>query len=408
MLRSGLLGGLVLAVMLPVGGTSVGGGGEGGGTEASGPSLTVYVGNLALVRQEVERVLEPGAHTVRVDGLPTNIDASSLIVLNDGITLLGVHGQRNYQDPASGPGASLELDLEVGRRVPHLQLAYLTTGLNWSADYAVIVTRDDASARVDGYATVANNSGTSYGDAEVQLLAGTIQRGRGPMQPPAARRAEAFEEMAAAPELQEAAFGDYHLYTVSTPLTLRAGESRRIRLLGAGSVETRKEYTFSHSANYYRQSPEPLTQPVVVSYRIERGEESEFGGVPLPGGQVRMLQRDEAGRVQLLGMTVIPNTPKGEDLRLITGYAFDIVGTRTQTDYERPAGNVYESAWRVELRNRSGSDATVQVIEGLSGDWSIVESSHRWEKLSAGAVRFELNVPAGGDRVLEYRVSVRS
>ncbi|UCC49061.1 MAG: DUF4139 domain-containing protein [Gemmatimonadota bacterium] len=404
MLRSGLLGGLALAVMLPLGAVSVGG----GGTGTTGPSLTIYTGNLALARQEVERTLEPGAHTVRVDGLPTNIDASSLIVLNDGATLQGVHGQRNYQDPASGPGTSLELDLEVQRRVERLELAYLTTGLNWSASYALVVARDDASARVDGYATVANNSGTSYEEAEVQLLAGTIQRGRGRFEPAAPLRAEAFEEMAAAPELQEAAFADYHVYTVSTPLTLRAGESRRIRLLGAGSVRTRKEYTFSHSANYYRQSPEPLTQPVVISYRIERGEESEFGGVPLPGGQVRLLQRDEVGRIQLLGIATIPNTPRGEDLRLVTGHAFDIVGTRTQTDYERPAGNVYESGWKVEVRNRSGSDVTVQVIEQLSGDWSIVESSQRWEKLSAGAVRFFLDVPAGGESVLEYRVSVRT
>jgi hypothetical protein len=215
-------------------------------------------------------------------------------------------------------------------------------------------------------------------------------------------------EEAAAPELQEAAFGDYHLYTVSTPLTLRAGESRRIRLLGAEAVRTRKEYTFSHSANYRRQSPEPLTRPVAVSYGIERAEDSEFGGVPLPGGQVRMLQRDEEGRVQLLGIAAIPNTPKGEELRLSTGYAFDIVGTRTQTDYRRPSGNVHEAAWKVELRNRGGSAVTVQVIEQLSGDWSIVESSQRWEKLSAGAVRFRVDVAAGGVSVLEYRVSVKT
>jgi hypothetical protein len=407
MLRSGLLGGLALAVMLPAGAARVGGGVDGPGMPAMGPSLTVYMGNLALVRQQVERLLEPGAHTVRVDGLPTNLDASSLIVLSEGVTLQGVHGQRNYQEPATGPGASLELDLDVRRRVQRLELAYLTTGLSWSADYAVIIARDDASARVDGYATLANNSGTTYEGAELQLLAGSIQRGRGRFEPPAARMAQALEE-AAAPELQEAAFGDYHLYTVSTPLTLRAGESRRIRLLGAEAVRTRKEYTFSHSANYRRQSPEPLTRPVAVSYGIERAEDSEFGGVPLPGGQVRMLQRDEEGRVQLLGIAAIPNTPKGEELRLSTGYAFDIVGTRTQTDYRRPSGNVHEAAWKVELRNRGGSAVTVQVIEQLSGDWSIVESSQRWEKLSAGAVRFRVDVAAGGVSVLEYRVSVKT
>ena len=100
--------------------------------------------------------------------------------------------------------------------------------------------------------------------------------------------------------------------------------------------------------------------------------------------------------------------PKGVALHVTTGFAFDIVGTRTQTDYSRPGGNVYESAWKVELKNASDDDVTVQVIDRLSGDWTILESSHEAEKISAGAVRFEVDIAAGGSSVLEYRISVRS
>ncbi|MEE9132793.1 MAG: hypothetical protein V3U13_04465 [Gemmatimonadota bacterium] len=381
-------------------------GGAGGGE--SRPSLTIYAGNMALVRRDLDRVITPGIHTVRIDGLPTNIDPSSLIVLNEGVTLLGAHGFRSYQDAASGSGASMDLDLEVERQVERLQLAFLTTGLNWSADYSMVIARDDASARVDGYATLVNGSGTGYEDAEVQLLAGTIQRGGRGRFEAADFRALAMERDDVAPRFQEAAFGDYHLYTISTPLSLRAGESRRIRLVGAASVKTHKEYIFSNSVAYHQQYPEPLTRPVSVGYRIERPQGTELGDVPLPGGQVRMLQRDEAGRIQLLGIATIANTPEGEDLRLGTGFAFDIVGTRTQTDYKRPGNGVYESAWKIELRNKSDSDVTVQVIEQLSGDWRIVESTHRSEKLSAGAARFQLDVPAGGEATLEYRIQVRS
>ena len=90
------------------------------------------------------------------------------------------------------------------------------------------------------------------------------------------------------------------------------------------------------------------------------------------------------------------------------GLAFDVVGTRVQTDFERPAGNVYESAWKIDLRNATASDVTVHVIEQLRGDWEIVESTHRYERLSAGAVRFFVDVAAEGEAVLEYRVSVRT
>ncbi len=328
-------------------------------------------------------------------------------MLNPGVTLLGAHGFRTYQDATSGPRASIDLDLEVERRVETLRLAYLTSGLSWTADYAVLVSSDERSARVDGYASVRNNSGATYDAAEVQLLAGTIHRGSAGDMRVDALRAVALEQDRA-PGLERAAFGDYHLYTVSEPLSLRSGEMRRIRLVGVAMARVEKIYTFSHTAVYHRAAGEPLTQPVTTSYRIARPEESDLGAIPLPAGQVRVYRADDAGRLQLLGMAAIGNMPKGRDLHVTTGLAFDIVGTRTQTDYSRRGGNVYESAWKIELGNASEDDVTVEVIERLSGDWTIMESTHTAEKLSATAVRFRVEIPAGGRSVLEYRVSVRT
>ena len=380
--------------------------------QSSSMSLTIYSQNLALVRTDLERVLGSGEHTLRLDGLPTNFDQASLMVLNPEVTLLGAHGFRTYQGATSGSGAAVEIDIEVAEQVDHLDLAFLTCGMSWSASYAMIVAPDDRSARVDGHATVVNNSGTRFDGAEVQLLAGTINQATavgGRMRYAMMDEMRVMSQLAAeAPAMTEGAFGGYHLYTVSTPLSLLPGESRRIRMWGADEVETIKEYVFAHSFNYYQQYPEPMVQPVVVRYRVERPEGTDFGDVPLPAGQVRIYQPDEDGRVQLLGIAAIANTPKEQELRLPIGFAFDIVGTRTQTDYTHPQGNVYESEWRVELVNESDEDVTVQVIEQITGDWTILRSTHPAEELSAGAVRFNVKVPAGGEAELVYRVSVRT
>ncbi len=394
--------------LLPVAVLSVlvsSGAAPGGAVRGPDPvSLTVYTGNMALVRQRVDRAVGAGQRTVRVDGLPRSVDPSSVIVLNPGVTLLGAHGYRTYEGPA-GPGASLDLDLEVARPVEALELAYLTSGLSWKADYAMIVARGDEAARIDGYATVSNGSGTDYENAELQLLAGTVRRGR--MESMARVAAEEAPAKSVAPRLEGAAFADYHIYTIPTPISIRSGESRRIRLTGAGRVRTTKLYTLAQAVSYQRRYAGALIAPVSVSYRVERGEGSEFGREPLPAGQVRIFQRDESGRVQLLGVAAIGNTPRGRDLQLEVGQAFDIVGRRVQTDYNRLGANVYESAWKVELTNGSEADVEVRVVEQLPGDWEIVESSHRYEKLSASAVRFTVPVPAGGSAVLTYRVQVR-
>ena len=43
-------------------------------------SLTIYSQNLALVRTGLDRILEPGNHTVQIDGLPTNFDQNTMMV----------------------------------------------------------------------------------------------------------------------------------------------------------------------------------------------------------------------------------------------------------------------------------------------------------------------------------------
>jgi len=382
------------------------------GSQAAAPSLTIYTQNLALVRAGLDRILEPGAHTVRVDGLPTNFQQDTLMILDPEVTLLGTHGFVTYQGATTGPGASVNLDVDVAARVDRLSLAFLTGGMGWSTSYTMVVAPDDASARIDGYATILNNSGARFDGAEIQLLAGTINQAGvsgGRVYEMMVDEMRARSELGAqAPAMTEAGFGGYHLYTVSEPLSLLAGESRRIRMWGAESVSTTKEYLLAQSFNYYQQYPEPMIQPVTARYRVDRPAGTEFGDVPLPAGQVRIFQADDAGRLQLLGIAAIANTPTGQELYLTTGHAFDIIATRTQIDYSRPQSNVHESEWRIELTNESDEDVTVQVLERLSGDWTIVRSSHTPEELSAGTVLFRVEVPAGGEATLTYRVSVRS
>ena len=62
----------------------------------------------------------------------------------------------------------------------------------------------------------------------------------------------------------------------------------------------------------------------------------------LPRGRVRLYQEDVDGAALLIGEDQIDHTPKGEQLRLYVGDAFDIVGERIQTDFRRPSENSLE------------------------------------------------------------------
>lgn len=372
--------------------------------------LTIYMQNTALVRATVDRPVQAGESTIRVDGLPGNMDPTSLVVLDPEATLLGVHGRRNYQSAEEGNAISLALDLSADRALDGLRLAYLTRGMSWNPSYTMIVSPDDASAGIDGYATVSNNSGTGYEGAAVQLLAGTVNLDGGGTPRPMARQEAMAADMAAtgAPQISGQAFSGYHLYDVDTPITLLTGAERRIRLLGARSVPVSREYVLPGEVSYRQQTGEPRSQEAFFRYRVERPEGTSFADLPVPGGTVRMYQPDDEGRLQLLGADGIPNTPAGEEILLTVGRAFDIQGTRTQTAFERPGEDLYESAWRIELVNRSDEAVTVQVIETIQGDWEILQSSHEAERLSASRARFDVRVPADGEATLTYRVRLET
>src|SRR6201998_261772 len=63
-----------------------------------------------------------------------------------------------------------------GPKKQQIEASYLANNLSWNADYVLTVARDDKSADLDGWVTVANNSGTAFRNARLQLVTGDVNR----------------------------------------------------------------------------------------------------------------------------------------------------------------------------------------------------------------------------------------
>src|SRR5271169_201598 len=68
-----------------------------------------------------------------------------------------------------------------GARKQSIETSYLANNLSWNADYVLTVARDDKAADLDGWVTLANNSGTAFHNARLQLVAGELNRIQEPM-----------------------------------------------------------------------------------------------------------------------------------------------------------------------------------------------------------------------------------
>jgi hypothetical protein len=130
-------------------------------------------------------------------------------------------------------------------------------------------------------------------------------------------------------------------------------------------------------------------------------------GMPLPAGIVRVYKRDPSGAQQFVGEDRIDHTPRDETVRSKLGEAVDGVGDRRQMDYDVLGSCVSESSWQIDLRNHKDEAGVIEVMEPVGGDWEILSSSHRAQKLDAHTFKFVVEVPARGAEEVTYRVRVR-
>ena len=294
-----------------------------------------------------------------------------------------------------------------------LELSYLTGGLSWKADYVAELNADDSGVDLNGWVTLTNQSGTAYGNAKLQLVAGDVNRVRDEMvRAKGAPRVALAEAAAPAPMAQESLF-EYHLYTLNRPTTLADNQTKQVALLSASGVPVTKELLVNGADYYYRSSVGNIGQKLKAGVYVEfANKDSSRLGMPLPKGVVRVYKRDSAGNAQFVGEDRIDHTAKNETVRLHLGDAFDVTADKKQTDFKRREPNnkasyVMESAYEVVVRNAKAEAVTVTVREPIPGDWQMLEESQPHKKVAAGTAEWRVKIPAEGSTTLKYRVLVR-
>jgi hypothetical protein len=429
-------------------------------------SLTIYQDGRVMVRRAIPAALPRGTSTVSVDLGGRSADPTSLVALDDGVEVRGVvasaatgvagslrralgrdvdfllggdslrfvrgtvlsldppayrvagrvvydlPGRPAFPDSLVQLAPLAEVIVEAARPARALRVAYLAQGLTWRAGYTLIVPASGSGrASMSGAATIENPGALAIGDAQVQLLAGDVRRAyqRGDMAVSGGMpMARAMAPGAPAP-VSEEAVGESHVYTLSGTVDFVAGTSRTVALFAQAAPLVERSYAFRASGYGHQQQWRAVEQDLhaEVTYLVRRPAATPFGDTPLPSGVVRVLIPDSAGRVQLLGEVPIPHTPAGRQLELATGTAFDITAQRTQLTFVQLGRRQVEVSYRVQIQNARGEGATVQVYDEFPGQWEVLSSSVRPERLSSTSVRFAVPVAAAGEATLEYRVRVQ-
>ncbi|MCX6928768.1 MAG: hypothetical protein NT154_36985 [Verrucomicrobia bacterium] len=226
------------------------------------------------------------------------------------------------------------------------ELSYVTGGLSWEADYNLVLPEKGDSMDMIGWVTIDNQSGNSFKQARIKLMAGDVNK----MQNVGGFRRQGgtgggMGGGGAAPPVTEKMFDDYHLYQLERSTTLLDHEKKQVEFVQAAGVKSEALYIYDGAATDPDQSwvwqgahyePEYGTQSSKKVWVMREFINSAANhlGLPLPKGLVRFYRRDTDGQMEFTGENTIKHTPRDEVIRLYTGNAFDLVGERKQTDFQ--------------------------------------------------------------------------
>jgi hypothetical protein len=295
-----------------------------------------------------------------------------------------------------------------GGRAQRVEASYLTRGMNWKADYVAVLDTRDRNMDLSGWVTLDNQSGATYRNAKLKLVAGDVNQvieERGARD--ALRGLSEMSAKAASPQFSEQNFFEYHLYSLQRATTIKSQQTKQVSLLSADRIPINKRYFYYGAHQYFRtRYGVPISnQKVGVYVEIANKKENRLG-MPLPRGTLRVYKADADGSLQFVGEDRIDHTPRDEMVKIKMGDAFDIVGERKQTDWRKLADDIYEVAFEVSLRNHKDEPVTVSVIEPMFRDWEILHTSHSFNKIEARTVQFDIPLAKDGAGKLVYRARI--
>lgn len=354
--------------------------GNGQETTETATVLSVNNGVVLKIGERIEVLRADGAPTrVIFDKVPENLRARPTLSVN-------VQSEK------------------AGRR--DTTLSYLTTGLSWKADYVALFDERAGKLDMQGWITLTNRSGTTYANADTQLIAGDIHiASTDPNYEYQREMLRQQQRMFAAQRAGKEATGkrpvaDYYLYPLAERTTIADNQTKQVGFLDVDGVAARKVYEYY--APWFSTLDEPAHAAVVVRF----SSSSQTGlGAQLPAGIVRVYVRDASGNPKFVGESPIEHIPQGSEISVKTGEAFDV--TVQPTLVSQDSAGFWRSRYKMEylVRNARSNETTVEIRQaGFWRNGTVLEENIKSTRPDAYTVQWAVPVKASSETKLTFTV----
>ena len=374
--------------------------------------LTIYNQNLAMVSEKRSALIQKsGKVKIMYSGIPTKIDTSSVIALfkpkatlysqnysfdtisyqsllnyhlgktihytekSDSVEILEgtlislspiLIREKNYgaiyqphqlffpdipQDMAIKP--SLFWNIETLAKRLNIDLTYLTKGISWSSDYNINIT-DSQRLSLNGWITITNNSGATYKNADISVIAGNLNSDKPNLLYKSRRVAKS---MAVKDKVSTQAIMGYHLYKIPFKETIKDKETKQIAFIKKDGIRYTKYSINSESFYFSNFGERKLAFNQIIEFKNSINNRL---GIALPKGKVRVYKKDKEQQLHFVGSNHIKNSPKEETIKISIGEHFDIIGKEVVTKYINTSKKRYIS-YNINIKNRGDEVETIKI-----------------------------------------------
>lgn len=345
-----------------------------------------------------------------VDGILLGLNRSDLEVRASDGTVSYVHDYTRITFPEGGgrPGSRLQLMVRDAGRTSHADLTYPTSGLGWRAAYsAMLQPGADCRVQLESLASIANRSGRDFPDAHLKLVAGEPNFAKPTAPQPVALKASAYS---AAPETlpEQGALEDYRVYAIDGTLDLPDASVTQVPLYALQDLACTRMLLVDAGGGGWTP-PKPMTVDNGYLRNLSKATSRLAFTAPvnLPAGFVRVLTRAKDGYGEFLGEARIGDTPQNQKVDFALGSSFDVTATRERTLFNvDQAAHEMSEGFRITLGNGGDIRRTITLRDHPYRwrNWSLVSSSVKPARQTPDLLEFRVNVPAGGESVLDYTV----
>lgn len=285
------------------------------------------------------------------------------------------------------------------------ELSYITTGLNWSADYIATVNSDDSELEISSLITVSNQTNKKFENAKLKVIAGNLHKvrtnsNRNSFSGNKTSQSITTTTISTRKVPRKEDIFEYKLYKIPFKINLVANETKQLTLLEKKRAKAKKLFKLSlnNSQNKFKAAS--------VFLQIKNTKENGLG-IPLPEGMIRFYKSDSDGSEQLIGEHNINHTPINEKITFRLGTSFDIVGNKTLIEEKKENGRI-EKVFNLSVRNHKSTPIAIEIstyFRQLNQNWEtkILTDDTKFKREN-NYLYFPVKLEANSEKELNYTV----